>query len=133
MSRPKRKTAASANDNVATGEAIEPARVAIVERSHEMMERIAFEVAKSVVVALQDVLGGPAPPKSEAQPTPTATTDVMTADDVAAFLGVDRNTVYDFAGQGVIPHQRLGKRGARARGNDVAKASAAKTETQQSA
>ncbi|MBL9016483.1 MAG: helix-turn-helix domain-containing protein [Myxococcales bacterium] len=25
-------------------------------------------------------------------------------------LGVDRNTVYDFASRGVIPHQRLGKR-----------------------
>jgi excisionase family DNA binding protein len=36
--------------------------------------------------------------------------DVMTADEVAAFLGVDRNTVYDYAGRGVIPHQRLGKR-----------------------
>jgi len=34
----------------------------------------------------------------------------MTADEVAAFLGVDRNTVYDYAGRGVIPHQRLGKR-----------------------
>jgi excisionase family DNA binding protein len=34
----------------------------------------------------------------------------MTADEVAAFLGVDRNTVYDDAGRGVIPHQRLGKR-----------------------
>jgi excisionase family DNA binding protein len=36
--------------------------------------------------------------------------EVMTADEVAAFLGVDRNTVYDYAGRGVIPHQRLGKR-----------------------
>jgi excisionase family DNA binding protein len=34
----------------------------------------------------------------------------MTADEVAAFLGVDRNTVYDYANRGVIPHQRLGKR-----------------------
>ena len=34
----------------------------------------------------------------------------MNADEVAAFLGVDRTTVYDFAGRGVIPHQRLGKR-----------------------
>jgi excisionase family DNA binding protein len=41
---------------------------------------------------------------SEAEP------EVMTADQVAAFLGVDRNTVYDYAGRGVIPHQRLGKR-----------------------
>ena len=34
----------------------------------------------------------------------------MTADEGAALLGVDRNTVYDFASRGVIPHQRLGKR-----------------------
>ena len=36
--------------------------------------------------------------------------DVLTADEVAEFLGVDRNTVYDYAGRGVIPHRRLGKR-----------------------
>lgn len=36
--------------------------------------------------------------------------EVMTADDVALFLGVDRNTVYDYANRGVIPHRRLGKR-----------------------
>ena len=30
--------------------------------------------------------------------------------DLAAFLGVDRNTIYDYAGCGTIPHQRLGKR-----------------------
>jgi len=37
-------------------------------------------------------------------------TQVMNADDVAAFLGVDRNTVYDYAGRGTIPCRRLGKR-----------------------
>jgi len=42
--------------------------------------------------------------------TPSAESDVMNADEVAAFLGVDRTTVYDFAGRGEIPHQRLGKR-----------------------
>ena len=40
----------------------------------------------------------------------------MSADEVAAFLGVDRNTVYDYAGRGLIPHQRLGKRMLFARG-----------------
>jgi hypothetical protein len=29
--------------------------------------------------------------------------EVMSADEVAEFLGVDRNTVYDYAGRGVIP------------------------------
>ncbi|MEO8551171.1 MAG: helix-turn-helix domain-containing protein [Kofleriaceae bacterium] len=36
--------------------------------------------------------------------------DVLTADEVAAFLGLDRKTVYDYAGRGEIPCQRLGKR-----------------------
>lgn len=36
--------------------------------------------------------------------------ETMTADEVAAFLGVDRKTVYDYANRGRIPHQRLGKR-----------------------
>lgn len=52
--------------------------------------------------------------KLPAAPLPLQVTgrekEVMTADEVAAFLGVDRNTVYDYAGRGVIPHQRLGKR-----------------------
>ena len=34
----------------------------------------------------------------------------MTADQVAAFLGVDRKTVYEYAARGQIPHQRLGRR-----------------------
>jgi len=37
-------------------------------------------------------------------------THAMSADEVAAFLGVDRKTVYDYAGRGAIPHLRLGKR-----------------------
>jgi len=39
-----------------------------------------------------------------------ADAEVMSAEDVAAFLGVDRNTVYDYAGRGTIPCRRLGKR-----------------------
>src|SRR5215813_9509285 len=39
-----------------------------------------------------------------------ADAEVMCAEDVAAFLGVDRNTVYDYAGRGTIPCRRLGKR-----------------------
>jgi excisionase family DNA binding protein len=35
---------------------------------------------------------------------------VMSAEEVAEFLGVDRNTVYDYAGRGTIPCRRLGKR-----------------------
>jgi excisionase family DNA binding protein len=36
--------------------------------------------------------------------------EVMDAEDVAAFLGVDRKTVYDYAARGEIPCRRLGKR-----------------------
>ncbi len=36
--------------------------------------------------------------------------EVMDAGEVADSLGVDRKTVYDAAGRGEIPHQRLGKR-----------------------
>jgi excisionase family DNA binding protein len=40
----------------------------------------------------------------------TSDAEVMSAEEVAAFLGVDRNTVYDYAGRGTIPCRRLGKR-----------------------
>ncbi len=36
--------------------------------------------------------------------------EVMDVEQTAGFLGVDRKTVYDYAGRGEIPHQRLGKR-----------------------
>ena len=36
--------------------------------------------------------------------------DIMCADDVAAWLRVDRKTIYNAAARGKIPHQRLGKR-----------------------
>lgn len=42
--------------------------------------------------------------------TPAANGDVLTADEVAELLRLDRKTVYDYAGRGVIPCQRIGKR-----------------------
>lgn len=48
--------------------------------------------------------------KGRRPPTEQVSKEIMTADEVAAFLGVDRNTVYDYANREVIPHQRLGKR-----------------------
>jgi excisionase family DNA binding protein len=36
--------------------------------------------------------------------------DVLTADEVADFLRLDRKTIYDYAGRGVIPSKRIGKR-----------------------
>lgn len=75
-------------------------------RSRELLERQAFEAFKAFVLAFQNLVSEGVSPVVEAQPT----SDVLTADEAAAFLGVDRNTVYDYANRGVIPHQRLGKR-----------------------
>ncbi len=81
--------------------------------NRQLFAQIAIGAVRAGVAFLQAQL-----PNSESAPLPLpfqlpATDpkrDVMTADEVAAFLGVDRNTVYDYAGRGVIPHQRLGKR-----------------------
>lgn len=79
--------------------------------SREFLERQAFEAFKALVFAFQRLVEAPSTGiEQPAAPVDTPTKDVMTADEVAVFLGVDRNTVYDFASRGVIPHQRLGKR-----------------------
>lgn len=75
-------------------------------RSRELLERQAFEAFKAFVLAFQSLVSDGVAPAITPQPT----SDVLTADEAAAFLGVDRNTVYDYANRGVIPHQRLGKR-----------------------
>ncbi len=36
--------------------------------------------------------------------------EVLSVTEVADWLGVNRKTIYDAAGRGQIPHQRLGKR-----------------------
>ncbi|MEJ7597335.1 MAG: helix-turn-helix domain-containing protein [Kofleriaceae bacterium] len=82
-------------------------QIAAIAESREFTERIAAEVFRGVVAAIQGVLRGDAVTGAASA---TEASDVMTADEAAAFLGVDRTTVYDFAGRGVIPHQRLGKR-----------------------
>ena len=57
-------------------------------------------------------------------PAPAASTnvfaDILCADEVAAWLKVDRKTVYNAAARGKIPHQRLGKRLLFSRGALVA-------------
>ncbi len=85
-------------------------QIAVIAQSREFMDRIATEVFRGVVTAIQNALRGEATVAPSAQTSPEPRSDVMTADEAAAFLGVDRTTVYDFAGRGVIPHQRLGKR-----------------------
>ena len=84
------------------------------QASREFMAMIAVASLRGVVAFLKARLEAaagvePTPPPMLAAPT-VDNREVMTADEVAVFLGVDRNTVYDYAGRGVIPHQRLGKR-----------------------
>lgn len=86
--------------------------------SREFLERQAFEAFKAFVFAFQRLVETPGASVEPSAALPTS--DVMTADQVAEFLGVDRTTVYDFAARGVIPHQRLGKRLLFRRGGIVA-------------
>lgn len=89
-----------------------------VTPSREFLERQAFEAFKAFVFAFQRLVETP---RMSVEPATTQlTSDVMTADQVAEFLGVDRTTVYDFAARGVVPHQRLGKRLLFRRGGIVA-------------
>lgn len=82
------------------------APTAAAPRSREFLERQAFEAFKAFLCAMQECVGMPVPTVPGAEPA----SDVMTVDEAAAFLGVDRNTVYEYTTRGVIPHQRLGKR-----------------------
>jgi excisionase family DNA binding protein len=74
----------------------------------EFLKLIAFGVFAGGVHVLQQVTGAATPVPSPMATTPVV--DVMTADEVADWLRLDRKTVYDYAGRGVIPHQRIGKR-----------------------
>lgn len=86
---------------------IVPANANETARSRELLERQAFDAFKAFVLAFQKLVSdGAVTQPIEPQPS----SDVITADEAAVFLGVDRNTVYDYANRGVIPHQRLGKR-----------------------
>lgn len=44
------------------------------------------------------------------QPQETEEPMTMTADEVAAALGLSRNGVYEAANRGEIPHRRVGRR-----------------------
>ena len=47
---------------------------------------------------------------AEAKAPGVADNDVMSADEAALFLGVDRKTVYGYARRGEIPHRQIGRR-----------------------
>jgi excisionase family DNA binding protein len=84
------------------------AELIISDRSRDFLERQAFEAFKAFVLAFRNLVSNA--PTALAPRETVEQSDVMTADEAAVFLGVDRNTVYDYAGRGIIPHQRLGKR-----------------------
>jgi excisionase family DNA binding protein len=81
------------------------ARTSNVVAPDDSSARIAF----GLLHAFQIVSGAePALPDDAARPERSA--DVMTADEVAALLRLDRKTVYDYAARGEIPCRRIGKR-----------------------
>jgi excisionase family DNA binding protein len=101
----------AANSNARRAELVTVAEVSPAIRSRDFLERQAFEAFKSFVLAFRNLVTDAPTALVPNQAAPTVeSSDVMTADEAAAFLGVDRNTVYDYAGRGIIPHQRLGKR-----------------------
>ncbi len=95
------------NDPV-NDEAAQPPAADLVQ----WIDAIALAMAAGVRVGERGMLRGAAGAAGQADAAlaPGHDTEVMDADEVAAFLGVDRNTVYDYAGRGEIPHRRLGKR-----------------------
>ncbi len=89
-------------------EAAQPPEADLVQ----WIDAIALAMAAGIRVGERGMLRGTAGSidRADAALTPGHDPEVMDADEVAAFLGVDRNTVYDYAGRGEIPHRRLGKR-----------------------
>ena len=73
----------------------------------QLVKLIALGMFTGGMHVLQHVRGGRLQPPL---PGPAPVSDIMTADEVADFLRLDRKTIYDYAGRGEIPCQRLGKR-----------------------
>src|SRR6185312_2682563 len=92
----------AANSNARRAELVTVADPSPAIRSRDFLERQAFEAFKAFVLEFRNlVTDAPAAlVPTEAAPA-TESSDVMTADEAAAFLGVDRNTVYDNAGRGI--------------------------------
>lgn len=66
-------------------------------------------VAPEVIEALRQIVVGEID-RALANPANENRPEVMGAEETAAFLGVDRKTVYEYAARGKIPCRRLGKR-----------------------
>ncbi len=73
----------------------------------QLVKLIALGIFTGGMHVVQHVHGGRLQPSL---PGLAPVGDIMTADEVSEFLRLDRKTVYDYAGRGEIPCQRLGKR-----------------------
>jgi excisionase family DNA binding protein len=98
--------------------------IEIAGTPQEIVKLVAYGVFSGCAEAFARIVAkrtlGPSPLLPPLVEQDNETTDVMTADEVAAYLGVDRNTVYEYAARGAIPHKRLGKRMLFRRGSIVA-------------
>lgn len=112
----KRTPSPPSNDNGSGGE-----RNALinVEDPRRLAKMIALGVFTGGLRYLEET-GRPPMPPNVPDANQSLQNDVMTADEVAEYLGVDRNTVYEYAARGVIPHRRLGKRMIFRRGSIIA-------------
>lgn len=105
------------NDNGSSGERTE---LITVEDPRRLAKMIALGVFTGGLRYFQESTGRQLLPQSVTDAERSQRSDVMTADEVAEYLGVDRNTVYEYAARGVIPHRRLGKRVIFRRGSIIA-------------
>ncbi len=112
MKRPTVQLAEVVGELVPTGdpvndEAAQPAAADLIQ----WIDAIALAMAAGVRVGQRGMLHpAGSTDRTDAALAPGHDPEVMDADELAAFLGVDRKTVYDYAGRGEIPHRRLGKR-----------------------
>ena len=84
----------------------EPDVIGVAGDGKQLVKLIALGMFTGGMHVIQHVHGGRQPSLPGLAPVG----DIMTADEVAEFLRLDRKTVYDYAGRGEIPCQRLGKR-----------------------
>lgn len=87
----------------------EPRMIEVAGDPKQLVKLIALGMFTGGMHVLQHVHRGRLQPALPA-PEPVPVSDIMTADEVADFLRLDRKTIYDYAGRGEIPCQRLGKR-----------------------
>lgn len=85
----------------------EPEVLEVAGDPKQLVKLIALGMFTGGMHVLQHVRGGPLQPPLQG---PAPVSDIMNADEVADFLRLDRKTIYDYAGRGESPCQRLGKR-----------------------